>query len=84
MEPIQFHAVVNDDQVIRPPAGVQLPQGEVEVLVRLVESPGDTQRLTSTRNWLLALATEAEQAKPDLPADLAQRHDHYAHGKPLP
>jgi hypothetical protein len=34
MKPIQFNAVVGADQVIRPPAGVALPQGEIEVVVR--------------------------------------------------
>lgn len=31
---IQFNAVVGADQVIRPPAGIELPQGEIEVVVR--------------------------------------------------
>ena len=34
MDTIEFHAVVGQDQVIRPPAGVELPRGEVEVTVR--------------------------------------------------
>ena len=41
-------------------------------------------RMASTREWLLALAREAE-SEPEartLPADLAEQHDHYAHGKP--
>lgn len=40
--------------------------------------------MATTRAWLLALAREAE-ADPEvqnLPADLAEQHDHYAHGKP--
>lgn len=40
--------------------------------------------MASTRAWLLAAAREAE-ADPEarlLPADLAEHHDHYAHGKP--
>ena len=40
METIRFTAVVDDNQVIRPPAGVVLPRGEVEVIVRpLTSSP---------------------------------------------
>jgi hypothetical protein len=31
---IQFNAVVGVDQVIRPPNGIVLPQGEIEVVVR--------------------------------------------------
>jgi hypothetical protein len=36
-----------------------------------------------TRAWMLALAREAEALAPELPRDLAENHDHYAHGKPL-
>jgi len=84
METIRFTAIVDQDQVIRPPAHVRLPQGEIEVIVRCVKPPitPDADRLASTRHWLLALATEAEQAAPDLPSDMAAQHDHYAHGKP--
>ena len=86
METIEFHAVVDQEQVIRPPDGVTLPRGEVEVTVR----PRQPERATSsdsmapTRDWLLALAVEAEQAAPALPRDMAEHHDHYAHGKPRP
>jgi hypothetical protein len=38
---IQFNAVVGPDQVIRPPAGVALPQGEIEVTVRPRPSPAE-------------------------------------------
>jgi hypothetical protein len=87
METIQFNTIVNpEEQVIRPPDGVELPQGVVEVTVRFISQPAvpHTDPLEKTRNWLLALATEAEQAAPDLPTDMAEHHDHYAHGKPLP
>ena len=42
--------------------------------------------MASTRAWMLAFAAEAETtlAALDLPADLAQHHDHYAHGKLRP
>jgi hypothetical protein len=39
MKTIQFNAVVGVDQVIRPPAGVALPEGEIEVTVRLRPNP---------------------------------------------
>ena len=86
MATIEFHAVVDQDQVIRPPAGVLLPRGEVEVTVRAhrPEPAPAADSLAPTRDWLLALATEAEQAAPELPHDLAENHDHYAHGKPRP
>ena len=86
METIEFHAVVDQDQVIRPPDGVLLPRGEVAVTVRSrqPEPASSTDSLAPTRAWLLALATDAEQAAPDLPSDLAEHHDHYAHGKSRP
>jgi hypothetical protein len=86
MEAITFHTRVEQDQVIRPPAGVSLPPGEVEVTVRPLPEqavPG-ADPLAPTRAWLLALAAEAERLAPSLPGDLAEHHDHYAHGKPLP
>ena len=84
MKTIQFNAIVGADQVIRPPQGVALPEGEIEVTVRVraVSSPV-SDVLESTRSWLLALANEAEAAQPNLPPDMAAQHDHYAHGKPL-
>jgi hypothetical protein len=86
MEAIRFHTVVDQEQVIRPPAGIALPQGVIEVTVRHIEPPiiPEADPLAPTRQWLLALAAEAEQAAPDLPSDMAECHDHYAHGKPLP
>ena len=86
MEAIRFHTVVDQEQVIRPPEDITLPQGAIEVTVQYIE-PSTTpavDSLASTRHWLLALAAEAEQAAPDLPSDMAEYHDHYAHGKPLP
>lgn len=84
MDAIQFQAVVDQEQVIRPPGGVILPQGEIEVTVRSkpasVTESADP--LADTRQWLLSLAAEAEAAAPDLPTDLAANHDFYAHGKP--
>lgn len=79
---IRFTTVVDDKQVIRPPAGIVLPHGELEVIVHPVPAPSDDP-LAPTRNWLLALAAEVERQAPDLPSDVAEHHDHYAHGKPL-
>ena len=85
MRPIQFQAVVGSEQVIRPPEGVTLPEGAIEVTVRAVGEPAapDPSRLAATRGWLLDLAAEAERSAEVLPADLAEHHDHYAHGTPL-
>jgi len=33
MQAIQFEAIVNQEQVIRPPDGIALPEGRVEVTV---------------------------------------------------
>lgn len=84
METIRFTAVVDENQVIRPPSGVVIPQGELEVTVRplTLAAPPEDDPLAPTREWLLTLAAEAERAAPELPADMAERHDHYAHGKP--
>ena len=86
MKAIRFHTVVDQEQVIRPPVGIALPQGAIEVTVWPIEPPTtpEADPLAPTRYWLLALAEEAEQAAPDLPGDMAEYHDHYAHGKPLP
>ena len=81
MKAICFNTVVGTDQVIKPPAGVALPEGEVEVVVRAKEAVGMPDPLASTRSWLLAFADEAENASPELPNDMAVNHDHYAHGK---
>jgi len=86
MKAIHFETTVGADQVIRPPSGITLPEGAIEVTVRpLIEDASDVgDTVQSTRQWLLALAAEAERVAPDLPSDLAEHHDHYAHGTPLP
>jgi hypothetical protein len=84
MSPIHFQTVIGPEQVIRLPNGVNLPEGPVDVVVKTPEGATETgDRPQAVRDWLLGLAAESEQISPDLPADLAERHDHYAHGKPL-
>jgi hypothetical protein len=41
MQAVQFEAVVNQEQVIRPPEGIALPEGRVEVTVRPAASEAD-------------------------------------------
>jgi hypothetical protein len=41
MPAIQFEAVVDRDQIIRPPEGLALPEGRVEVTVRPAANEGD-------------------------------------------
>jgi hypothetical protein len=86
MGEVRFLGTVGHDQVIRLPAGISLPEGEVEVTVRVAEDhpASGSDAMATTRAWLLAMADEAEALAPDLPADLAEHHDHYAHGKPRP
>jgi hypothetical protein len=84
LDTIRFRAVLNGERAIQLPEGLYLPSGAVEVTVRPIQestvSKGDD--LAPTRAWLLALVAEAERANPDLPSDMAEQHDHYAHGKP--
>jgi len=86
MKPIQFETIVGSDRVIRPPANVTIPEGVLEVTIRPLQPPTTTasDAPSSARAWLLACAAEAEQSAPNLPCDLAEHHDHYAHGTPLP
>ena len=84
MPPIHFQTIVGSEQVIRPPSGVNLPEGLIEVIVTMPEEVREAgNHPTAVRDWLLGLATESERVAPKLPVDLAEHHDHYAHGKPL-
>jgi hypothetical protein len=83
MDSITFEAVVGEDQVIRPPSGVVLPPGAIEVTIKPLPQNGDDP-LATTRAWLVGLARECERIAPGLPSDLAANHDYYAHGKPRP
>ena len=87
MDVIRFVATVGEDQVIRPPSGVSLPGGEVEVVIQSVSAKPsivDQDEMAATRDWFLAIAAAAEALNPPLPADRVLNHDHCAHGKPLP
>ena len=85
MKSIQFETVVGTDHVIRPPAGVALPEGVIEVTIRPLRSAPTTDSAppAPAYAWLLELAAEAERLAPKLPSDMAEHHDHYAHGTPL-
>jgi len=85
MTEVRFSAIVGEDGVIRPPAGVSIPGGEVEVTVRSMtaEPRREDDDMAETREWLLGLAREAEAIEGTFPSDMAENHDHYAHGKPL-
>lgn len=59
-----------------------------KVRVEAIERPEtptsgpDADPSAGTRAMLLAWARKAEAIAPHLPSDLAENHDHYAHGKP--
>jgi hypothetical protein len=66
---------------------VPLQEG-TKVRVEPIERPetptsgADADPIAGTRAMLLAWARKAEGIAPPLPSDLAENHDHYAHGKP--
>ena len=82
MKTVRFTTVIGKDQVIRPPQGVQLTPGEAEVIVCWgTEAKRPSGAPEGTLDERLARAA-AELGIADLPADLAENHDHYAHGSP--
>ena len=87
MNEVRFFATIGEDQMIRPPTGLLVPGGEVEVVIRPVvpvaPPMSDFDSMAETRAYLLAFAAEAEAIDDPLPADLAENHDFYAHGKRL-
>lgn len=79
MSEIRFTTVIGEDQVIRPPQGVHLPAGAAEIVVR---APVPNQPETP-RSLIQELAKAAQELDiVGLPPDLAENHDHYAHGAP--
>jgi hypothetical protein len=42
----------------------------------------DRQDFNNVWDWLLAVGKQAERLDTNLPSDLAENHDFYAHGKP--
>ena len=65
-----------------------LPPEGTKVRVQPIERPEAldphqaADPVAGTRALLLAWARKVEAIAPDLPSDLAENHDHYAHGKP--
>jgi hypothetical protein len=68
-------------------AGILPPEG-TKVRVEPIERPEtnesepDVDPIAGMRAMLLGWARKMEAIAPDLPSDLAENHDHYAHGKP--
>lgn len=86
MKAIRFHAVIGPDQVIQPPQGVTLPPGAAEIIVLQAELPAKEQVPSESGGHLFdRLAQLAQQLgipPESFPEDLAENHDHYAHGAP--
>ncbi len=75
------NGVVVFDAVAPLPEGTKVRVETVDRFdVLTAESSSDP--IVGTRTMLLAWARKAEVTAPPLPADLAENHDHYAHGKP--
>ena len=56
----------------------------VEPIAPPAAASGPPDPVAGTRRMLLAWGRRAEAVAPPLPSDLAEEHDHYAHGKPRP
>ena len=88
MHEIRFTTVIGEDQVIRPPQNVKLPKGEAEVVVTQAANQSESSAEKLPRSsWplvahLAQLANELGIHPLELPADLAENHDYYAHGAP--
>lgn len=81
METVHFRTIISEDRIIRLPADVPIPAGEVEVAVtpsQRAENP----RLRAVVERLANAAAELGIDASGLPDDLAENHDHYLHGLP--
>ena len=81
METVHFRTIISEDRIIRLPADVAIPAGEVEVAVtpsHTTENP----RLRAVVERLANAAAELGINASGLPQDLAENHDHYVHGTP--
>jgi hypothetical protein len=87
MAEIFLGEVRNGVVVLDPTPGQPLPPEGTRVRVEVAGSPssgpGGTDPMAATRAWLLDAAKEAEADATPPPPDLAEHHDHYAHGRPL-
>jgi hypothetical protein len=85
MEQLHFKTLIGEDGIIRAPAGVQLPVGEADVTVvtREPKRAGQSPKTSGLRTMIQELGRAAEELGiRGLPPDLAENHDHYAHGAP--
>lgn len=75
------NGVVVFDPVASLPEGTKVRVQPV-VPIETPTSGSDHDAIVGTRAMLLAWARKAEETGPPLQSDLAENHDHYAHGKP--
>ena len=81
METIQFRTTIGEDRIIRLPAQLEIPPGEMEVVLT-PSAAVENQRLRSLVARLANAAAELDIDTAGLPRDLAENHDHYLHGLP--
>ena len=84
MNAVRFQTVINEDQVIRPPEGIRIAPGPIEVIVLHSDVPAANLGLATPRETLAQKLTRMakELDLHGLPVDLAENHDHYVHGLP--
>ena len=71
---MSFIGTVTEDGTISVPQEVKLPKG-TQVRIEEIPSPTGSPTIWDKLSEFAGLAT-------DLPSDLAENHDHYAHGAP--
>lgn len=82
-ETIEFDTEIGMDGVIRVPKGVDFPHGPVEVIVKFKTTHEQTEPVKRRPfAYMIEIAEETRRLNPDLPSDMAENHDHYAHGAP--
>lgn len=77
-----FTGQVQNGVIIPDKGTAPLPEG-ARFRFEVIPLPEDD-RVAGTRRLLTGWARRSEAVAPPLPSDLAEEHDHYAHGKPRP
>jgi hypothetical protein len=81
MDTVRFTAVMDADRTIRVPDGVPAEPGLMEVVLIPRRPPHTETGPGRLRDRLVQIGRQMNTAA-DLPTDLAENHDHYAHGAP--
>ena len=71
---MSFIGTVTEDGKISVPPDINLPKG-AQVRIEEIPSPANPPTIWDKLSEFAGIAT-------DLPSDLAENHDHYAHGAP--